>query len=92
VREEKQLPRSARSLSIGEKPVGFNFSECPDSLEVLQRRLHKPGIKRLKVLCDLNFGTNDNMIESKLARLAWELSDDGPISQRSVGEIAEPAP
>jgi hypothetical protein len=59
---------------------------------VPERRFHKPCIERIEILGNLNFRADDYVIESKLAKLAWQLSDDEPISQLSAGKIAEPAP
>jgi hypothetical protein len=41
-------------LKVAEERFGFRVRECPDSLEVLQGGLDKPGIERVKVLCHLN--------------------------------------
>jgi hypothetical protein len=59
-------------LKVCKKRFRFSFRECSYSLEVLKRRFHKPRIKRIKILCDLNFGTNNNVIESKAREVGLE--------------------
>jgi len=48
--------------------------------------------KRIKILRDLNFGRDQNVIESKRAKLAWKLSYDEPISKLPAGKVAESRP
>ena len=86
------MPATCTFRKVGEKRVSFRFRECPDSLEVLHRWLHEPCIKRIKILRDLNFGPDANVLESKPAKLAGKLSYDEPISKLPAGEIAESAP
>jgi hypothetical protein len=75
------MPPICTCLKIGEERVSVSSRECAYFLEVLKGRLHKPCIKRVKILRDVNFGRDANLIESQLAKLAWKLSDDEPISQ-----------
>jgi len=85
------VPATCAIPKVGEKRVSLSFRECAYLLEVLKRRLHKPGIKSIEILCDLNFGPDDDVIESKVAKLSWQVPYDERISQFPAGEVAEPA-
>ena len=62
------MPTSCACPKIGKERVSVSFRECTYSFEVLQGRPHKPCVERVKILRDLNFGQDANVIESKLAQ------------------------
>ena len=86
------MPIMRTFFKVSKQRVRFSFRECTEALEVIQRGLHKPCIKRVKIQRDLNLRADDNIIEPEIAKTAWKLPHDEAISQFLTGEVAESAP
>src|SRR5437763_10411065 len=67
------VPITRTFLKVAKQRVRFSLGECTETFEVIQRGLHKPCVKRVKIQRDLNLRPDDNIIESEIAKAAWKL-------------------
>src|SRR5436309_2832504 len=86
------VPITRTSFKVAKQCVRFSFRKCTDTPEMIQRWLHKPCVKRVKIQRDLNLRADDNVIEPEIAKAAWKFPHDKRISQFLTGEVAESAP
>ena len=86
------MPITRTFFKVAKQRVRFSCRECTEAFEVIHRGLHKPCVRRVKIQRDLNLRADDNIIEAEIAKAAWKLPHDEPVSQFLTGEVAESAP
>ena len=86
------VPITRTFFKVPKQRVRFSLRECTNAFEVIQRGLHKPCVERVKIQRDLDLRADDNIIEPQIAKAAWKLPHDEPISQFATGKLAESVP